>query len=68
MKQITNTLKAADPKKHSIVFKPTGDDAVVICSSIYILNDAIPPGADECKITISWPDGGQDEDYNNISP
>jgi hypothetical protein len=66
MKQYTNTLKAADPKKHSIVFKPAGDDANVIASSIYILNDVIPDGADECKITISWPDGGQDEEYNNL--
>jgi hypothetical protein len=67
MIQYINTLKAADPKKHSIVFKPAGEDEHVICSSIYILNEVIPVGANECKITISWPEGGADVDYNALS-
>lgn len=67
MKQVTNTLTKADDKKHSIVFKPAGDDENVICSSIYIMREVIPQGATECKITLSWPEGGQDQDYAAVT-
>lgn len=66
MKVYTNKFVKAEDKKHSKVFKPVGDEDSRIASSIYIMNGIIPIAATECKITVSWPEGGQDEAYLKI--
>lgn len=67
MKSYTNKLFLADNKKHSKVFKPTdSSNEGTIASSVYIMNGVIPVGATECKITVSWPKGGQDEAYLKV--
>ena len=66
MKTVTNKLHKADDKKHSVVFKPTSNVENPIVTSVYIMKTAIPTGAIECKLTISWPEGGQDEAYLKV--
>ena len=66
MKQTTNKLVKSDDKKHSIVFKPVAGTKDPIVTSVYIMKTGIPTSAQDCKITISWPEGGQDEAYLKI--
>ena len=64
MKQHTATFKKAKECKHSYVFESADEKAPA--TSVYVRKSVIPIGAQECKITVSFPDGGQDETYNTI--
>lgn len=64
MKQHTAMFTKTKEVKHSIVFGSQADDAPV--GSVYVRKLVIPIGATECKITVSFPDGGQDEAYKAI--
>lgn len=66
MKQVTNKLTKTEDKKHSVIFKPDAGVESPAVQSIYISRAVIPHGATECKLTLSWPDGGQDEAYLKI--
>lgn len=68
MKTTTNTLIRDRDCKHSVIFKPiamTETDKTIV-TSVYISKSTIPVGAKECKLTISWSEGGQDEAYLKV--
>lgn len=64
MKSHTAIFKVGKTCKHSIVFESADEKAPA--GSVYVRKNVIPIGATECKITVSFPDGGQDVDYKNV--